>query len=470
MGKHSEIFRCTDCGWQTGKWVGRCGGCQAWSTVLAIASGSPGGRRPSSRAFPRSPALPIDQVSVTAARHNPSGVAELDRVLGGGLVPGAVVLLAGEPGVGKSTLLIEVAAATARQGAKVLYVTGEESAAQVRLRAERVRAVVPNLYLAAENDLAAIVEHVDTVAPALLVVDSVQTVTSVEAEGSAGGVAQVREVAGAITRLAKERGMSALLVGHVTKDGAIAGPRMLEHLVDVVLHFEGERGSRLRMVRGVKNRYGPADEVACFEMADDGIFGLPDPSGLFLSRAPVAVSGQCVTVTVEGRRALVVEVQALVAPSPAPAPRRATAGLDPARIALTLAVLERRARVRLHDKDVYTSTVGGVRLSDPCADLAVALAVASAAGDQPLPVDMVALGEIGLAGELRPASGITVRLAEAVRLGFRRALVPPGCASNAPDGMTVLEVGTLAAAWSAAAAGTAAITPARRGGRLSVIQ
>jgi DNA repair protein RadA/Sms len=469
MGKHGETFRCTDCGWPTGKWVGRCGGCQAWSTVVAQAPGSVGVRRVNG-ALPRPAAQPIDQVSVTAARHMPSGVAELDRVLGGGLVPGAIVLLAGEPGVGKSTLLIEVAASAARGGANVLYVTGEESAAQVRLRAERVRAVVPNLYLAAETDLGTIAEHVATVAPGLLVVDSVQAISSAEADGIAGGVAQVREVAAALSRLAKERGMATLLVGHVTKDGAIAGPRMLEHLVDVVLHFEGERGSRLRMVRGVKNRYGPSDEVACFEMADDGIFGLPDPSGLFLSRSPVPVSGQCVTVTVEGRRALVVEVQALVAPSPAPAPRRATAGLDSARIALTLAVLERRARVRLHDKDVYTSTVGGVRLTDPSADLAVALAVASAAADEPLPADLIALGEIGLAGEVRPVGGLSARLTEAARLGFRRALVPAGCAVNPPEGMTVLEVPTLAAAWAAAAAGKPGVSSARRPPQLTVIQ
>jgi DNA repair protein RadA/Sms len=244
---------------------------------------------------------------------------------------------------------------------------------------------------------------------------------------------------------------------------------MLEHLVDVVLHFEGERSSRLRMVRGVKNRYGPADEVACFEMADDGIFGLPDPSGLFLSRSPVAVSGQCVTVTVEGRRPLVVEVEALVAPNPGPTPRRASAGLDSSRIALTLAVLERRARIRLHDKDVYTSTVGGVRLTDPSADLAVALAVASAAGDDPLPADLIAIGEIGLAGEVRPVSAVAARLGEAARLGFRRALVPAGCAVNPPEGMTVLEVGTLAAAWAAASAGQPGVASARRSPQLSVI-
>jgi DNA repair protein RadA/Sms len=425
MARASETYRCAECGWQSAKWVGRCGGCSAWSTVAAVAATVGTVRRTGGRVVPRSEARRISEVSAVDARSTPSGVAELDRVLGGGLVAGAVVLLAGEPGVGKSTLLLEVASQLARTGVDVLYVTGEESAAQVRLRAERVDAVVPHLYLAAETDLAAVATHVETVNPALLVVDSVQTLATTDADGSAGGVTQVREVSARLVRLAKDRGMTTVLVGHVTKDGAIAGPRVLEHLVDVVLHFEGERGGRLRMVRGVKNRYGPADEVACFELTDDGIVGLSDPSGLFLSRVPVPVPGQSVTVTMEGRRALVVELQALVVPTAGNAPRRTTAGLESARVSLILAVLERRAGIRLSDKDVYTSTVGGVRLTDPTADLALALAVASAETDEPLPADLIALGELGLTGEIRPVRGMAVRVAEAARLGFKRALVPP---------------------------------------------
>jgi DNA repair protein RadA/Sms len=419
--------------------------------VAAVAA--PVLRRTGGRVVPRSSALPISQVSAELARSSPSGVPELDRVLGGGLVAGAVVLLAGEPGVGKSTLLLEVAAQAAKAGATVLYVSGEESAAQVRLRAERVDALVDTLYLAAETDLAAVAEHVDTVSPSLLIVDSVQTISTDAAEGAAGGVAQVREVAGGLTRLAKDRAMTTVLVGHVTKDGAIAGPRLLEHLVDVVLHFEGERGGRLRMVRGVKNRYGPADEVACFELTEDGIVGLPDPSGLFVSRVPAPVPGQCVTVTVEGRRALVVELQALVGSMVGQTPRRTVSGLESNRVALTLAVLERRAGVRLANQDVYASTVGGVRLTDPTADLALALAVAGAAADRPLPGDLVALGEIGLTGEIRPVRGVRLRLAEAARLGFRRAIVPAGSGSEAPAGMQVREVSTLAMAWAAATTG-----------------
>jgi len=351
-----------------------------------------------------------------------------------------VVLLAGEPGVGKSTLLLDVASRAATSGRTVLYVTGEESAAQVRLRAERIGALRPRLLLAAETDLATVLGHVEAVGPDLLVVDSVQTVSSEAVDGSAGNVSQVREVAASLIRVAKARGMATVLVGHVTKDGAIAGPRVLEHLVDVVCQFEGDRHSRLRLVRAVKNRYGPTDEVGCFDLSDAGIVGLPDPSGLFLSRHEKPVPGTAVTVTLEGRRPLVAEVQALVAPSALSNPRRATSGLDGSRVSMVLAVLDRRAKVRLVSMDTYVATVGGVRLVEPAADLAVALAVASAAHDLPLLPATVALGEVGLAGEVRPVSGVGRRLAEAARLGFTGAIVPAGSDEPAPPGMTVHEV------------------------------
>ena len=429
-------YRCAECGWQTTKWVGRCAECHAWASVDDV--GAPKIRTTVAGQV-TAPARRIGEVDVAAARAKPTEVPELDRVLGGGLVPGAVVLLAGEPGVGKSTLLLEVAARVAEGDATVLYVTGEESAAQVRLRAERIGAVADRLYLAAETDLAAVLGHLDTVAPALLVLDSVQSIGSAQVDGSPGGVSQVREVAAVLTKVAKERDIATVLVGHVTKDGSIAGPRVLEHLVDVVLHFEGDRSSRLRMVRGVKNRYGPADEVGCFDLSDDGIKGLPDPSGLFLSRRDEPVAGTCVTVTIEGKRPLLAEVQALVAASHLATPRRATNGLESSRVAMVLAVLERRGRVRLSESDVYASTVGGVRLNEPAADLALALAVASAARDRALPTDVVALGEVGLAGEIRHVTGVQRHLAEAARLGFRRALVPrdPG---PCPEGMYIVEV------------------------------
>jgi DNA repair protein RadA/Sms len=435
-------YRCDECGLDVAKWVGRCPECQAWGTIAEVGARS----GVTVTAGPVSaPARPIGEVPADGASHRPTGVTELDRVLGGGLVPGSVVLLAGEPGVGKSTLLVTAAARIAQSGRRCLVVTGEESAAQVRLRAGRIDALADDLYLAAETDLAAVLGHVDAVAPEVLVVDSVQTISAASVDGTSGGVAQVREVAAVLTRVAKERGIATVLVGHVTKEGSIAGPRVLEHLVDVVLHFEGDRHSRLRLVRTVKNRYGPADEVGCFDLTDGGIVGLPDPSGLFLSRMRDTVPGTCVTVAMEGRRALVTEVQALVGTEKVQMPRRATSGLDAARVAMILAVVERRGGKAIGGKDVYASTVGGVRLVEPAADLAIALAVAGALQDQALPGDLVAIGEVSLSGEVRPVGGLAGRLQEAARLGFRRALVPEGCAVHV-DGMRTSEVTDLRAA------------------------
>ncbi len=416
-------LRCTECGWTTAKWVGRCGECLAWGTVVAADEvptrlTQPG---PVTR-----PAESIVDVDAHHARAESTGVGEFDRVLGGGLVPGAVVLLAGEPGIGKSTLLLDVCGRVGRTGQRVLYLTGEESAAQIRLRAERIGAMADPLFLAAETDLAAALGHIEAVAPQLLVLDSVQTFASSEVSGAAGNVGQVREVAAAVINVAKSRNIPTILVGHVTKDGSIAGPRVLEHLVDVVVHFEGDRHTRLRLIRAVKNRYGPTDEVGCFDLSDTGILGLTDPSGLFLSpgtrRAPVA--GTCVTVTLEGRRPLIAEVQSLVAPSAIPTPRRATSGLDQSRVAMLTAVLDRRAGINLRNNDVYVATVGGVRVTEPATDLAVALAIAGAAANRALAPQTVAFGEVGLAGELRPITGLSRRLAEAARLGFTRAIVP----------------------------------------------
>ncbi|MGG5258983.1 DNA repair protein RadA [Phycicoccus avicenniae] len=448
-GRGVPAFRCSECGWQTAKWVGRCGECQAWGSVAE--TGGTTVRTTAATTVER-PAVPIGEVDVTRAAARPTGVPEFDRVLGGGLVPGAVVLVAGEPGIGKSTLLLDVAGRAARSGEhgerRVLYVSGEESAAQVRARAERIEAMARSLYLASETDLATLLGQVEQVGPELLVVDSVQTVSSAELEGSAGNVAQVREVAASLIQVAKARGIAVLLVGHVTKDGSIAGPRVLEHLVDVVVQFEGDRHSRLRLVRAVKNRYGPTDEVGCFDLSDVGIVGLTDPSGLFLSGRTAAVAGTCVTVTLEGRRPLVTEVQALVTASTLATPRRATSGLDTARVNMVLAVLDKRAQAPIGGSDAYLSTVGGVRLTEPAADLAITLALAGAITDRPLPEGTVAFGEVGLAGEVRPVTGAHRRLAEAARLGFTRAVVPQGVlgAGPVPDGISILEVGTVAEA------------------------
>jgi DNA repair protein RadA/Sms len=411
--------------------------------------------------MPAEPARPIATISVAPALARPTGVAELDRVLGGGLVPGAVVLLAGEPGVGKSTLLLDVAQQwAAGSGTPALVVSGEESTSQVRLRAERMGTLHERLFLAAETDLPAVLGHLDAVQPGLLVLDSVQTISMPGAEGVPGGVTQVRAVTAALVKVAKERGLATVLVGHVTKDGQVAGPRVLEHLVDVVLQFEGDKHSSLRMVRGLKNRFGAADEVGCFEMHERGIASLPDPSGLFLTRYAEPVPGTCVTVAMEGRRALVTEVQALIGATVAGSPRRTVSGLDGARLAMVLAVLQRRTeKLTLHDREVFAATVGGIRVVEPAADLAVALAVASGGLNLAIAPYLTAIGEVGLTGEIRRVGAVPRRLAEAARLGFRFALVPPGCGpaatGSAPEGMKVLEVGDVRSAlhWAARASG-----------------
>jgi len=440
-------YRCTECGWETAKWVGRCGECQAWGSVIEAAA-------PKSRAQAgpvSSPAVPIGQVPLEDSQSRTSGVPELDRVLGGGLVPGAAVLLAGEPGVGKSTLLLEVAAQTARTGLRTLYVTGEESAAQVRLRADRTDSVHDELYLAAETDLGAVLSHINEVKPQLLVIDSVQTIGAADVDGVPGGVTQVKEVAAALVRVAKTQNIATVMVGHVTKDGSIAGPRVLEHLVDVVLQFEGERSSRLRMVRAVKNRYGPIDEVGCFDLSGEGIVAVTDPTGLFIARHHEPVAGTCISVVLEGRRPMLAEVQALVTPSAAERARRTTSGLDGNRLAMVVAVLHQRCRIALHGHDVFASTVGGVRIAEPSADLATAIAIASASKQRVVPTDLVAIGEIGLAGEVRRVRDIPQRIAEAARLGFAAAIVPlePGTRAGSirkVDGMDVVGVPDLDAA------------------------
>ena len=425
MATPKTSFVCSECGWSTVKWVGRCAECQQWDTMQeALAGRGLGSTKQVApvRLISSAAAKPITDVSTKPVQVWPTKVGEFDRVLGGGLVPGAVILLSGEPGVGKSTLLLEVAANAARSGSKVLYVSGEESVGQVRMRAERTGALVDSLYLAAETDLATVLGQIDAVEPDLLVLDSVQTVASAEIDGAAGMPSQVREVAANVIRVAKDRAMPVILVGHVTKDGSIAGPRALEHLVDVVCHFEGDRQTSLRFVRSLKNRFGPTDEVGCFEMTGDGIREVPDPSGLFLSRGESPVSGTCVTVTVEGKRALIAEVQALVVKSSSPQPRRVTNGVDSSRVAMLLAVLERRAGLRVSELDVYVSTVGGVRLSEPAADLAIAVAIASAVADKPVAHNLAAFGEISLAGEIRKVSNDKARANEASRLGFVRTV------------------------------------------------
>lgn len=415
-------FRCAECGFRCAKWVGRCPECQGWGTVQEA---EPAVGRVLAAPVPLSrQARPIADVPTDAVARRPTGESELDRVLGGGIVPGSVILLSGEPGVGKSTLLLAVASHVATMGARVLYVSAEESLGQVRMRAERIGTLSPNLWLSAETDLAVVLGQIDQVKPQLVIVDSVQTVSTAEASGIAGGPGQVREVAASLTRVAKERNLPVLLVGHVTKDGQIAGPRVLEHLVDVVCHFEGDRSTSLRFVRAMKNRFGPTDEVGCFEMSGDGIVGVSDPSGLFLSRSIGTEPGTCVTLALEGRRAIPVEVQALVVPSTAPNPRLVVNGVDSARVAMLMAVLTRHAGLKIGNSDVYVSTVGGVRLTEPAVDLAIALALSSAVTQRPIRGDVAVCGEISLAGEIRPATQAARREAEAKRLGFGTLIGP----------------------------------------------
>ncbi|EFK55625.1 DNA repair protein RadA [Corynebacterium genitalium ATCC 33030] len=456
MAKKRTVYTCSECGYSSPKWLGRCPECGAWGTLaesaapVSAASGA-GSARPRVLT-PSSAAQPITKVNATAAHRLSTGIGELDRVLGRGIVPGSVVLLSGEPGVGKSTLLLEVASKWASAGADgadgeprtALYVTAEESASQVRGRAERTGALQDRLFLAAESNLDVLFGHVDQVKPDLLIVDSVQTMQAPGVEGVAGGVAQSRAVTAALTSLAKSTNLPILLVGHVTKDGNVAGPRVLEHLVDVVLNFEGDRQTSLRMLRGLKNRFGATDEVGCFEQTADGIREVPDPSGLFLSHRGQTPDGSAVTVAIDGVRPILAEVQALTVDPVNKSPRRVVTGLDYNRVPMVLAVLQARCGERTNDKDAYVATVGGVRITETATDLAVALATWSSLHNTPLPPRTVVIGEVGLAGELRRVPSLDRRLAEASRLGYENAIVPGGSKGPANQhGMRVAEVGSL---------------------------
>jgi DNA repair protein RadA/Sms len=417
------LYFCAHCGHETGKWAGRCPGCGEWNSLTE----QPAIKRQKAGRGPARRGAAAQSVSVAAAEQivrTSTGVEGVDRVLGGGLVPGSLVLLAGEPGVGKSTLLLQVAAAIASESSPAVYVSGEESARQVALRAQRIGGLNPHLLLLPETSCEAVLAELDDLGPGLVVVDSVQTMVVEEAEGVAGSVGQVRQVAARFQHLAKTTGVPTVLVGHVTKDGAIAGPKLLEHLVDVVMSLEGEPGHDLRLLRAAKNRFGTVAELALYSMTDHGMVAVRNPSAWLLEDRRPHAAGSAVAVALEGTAPLLVEVQALVAPSALGTPRRVTQGFDGPRLALLLAVLERQAGTSFADRDVFVNLVGGLSLREPALDLAVAAALLSSAGDRPLPEDVVVFGEVGLLGEVRAVSRAADRAREAAALGFGRVALP----------------------------------------------
>ncbi|MGC8627786.1 MAG: DNA repair protein RadA [Acidimicrobiales bacterium] len=424
MSRHRSLYRCESCGAVQPRWSGRCGSCAEWNTLVeeqVVPLRTSSGRTPSSLAAPARP-VPLGEVGDAGSEPFPTGVAELDRVLGGGLLPGSATLIGGEPGTGKSTLLLQAMGAMAALGRKCLLVAAEEVASQVRRRAVRLGADVPGVFVVEAVDLPVVEQAMSAVSPHVVVVDSVQAVRDPGIEPPPGSLAQVRGCAQSLVARAKATGAALVLVGHVTKEGTLAGPRALEHLVDTVLTFEGDRYSTLRTLRAVKHRFGPTGETGLFEMGENGLTSVADPSALFLEDRLEGAPGSAVAVTLEGHRPLLVEVQALVGRATT-LPRRSVTGLDPGRVALLLAVLDRRAGLRVSDREVHVSVAGGARAGEPAADLPLCLALASSALGAPLPADMVAIGEVGLGGELRQARGVARRLAEAARLGFRWALV-----------------------------------------------
>lgn len=386
----------------------------------------PGQTKSRTSSTPARTARPVNEVSTEQLARIPTGAAEFDRALGGGLVSGQVVLIAGEPGVGKSTLLLAVSQAFAKGGRTVLYVTGEESIDQIGIRAQRIGALAPTLLVADESDVHGILQLIGHHKPALVIVDSVQTISSADVDGRPGGVAQVLEVTQALTKAAKQRGVPLLLIGQSTRENSVAGPRALEHLVDTLLTFEGDRATSLRLLRTAKNRYGPADEFVCFEQTEAGLREVSDPSELFRGHRDEPVPGTCVTVTMEGRRALLAEIQALVSQSNLPSPRRVVTGMDTTRIITLAAVTEKAGLGGLSQVDIFIATVGGAQIADPAADLAVCLAMASSKRNAPMPADVLAIGEVALSGDVRPVPFLAQRVAEARRLGYQRILVPPG--------------------------------------------
>jgi DNA repair protein RadA/Sms len=440
MARERSVYTCSECGGTSAKWLGKCPACGAWNTLVESVAETAGATKHRYQSLAgRAEVATLSQIEATDVDRQPTGIDELDRVLGGGLVAGGVVLIGGDPGIGKSTLLLQALDALS-QRVKCLYVTGEESGAQVALRARRLGLDGSAVRVVAEIQLEKIASIITDERPAICVVDSIQTVYSEQLTSAPGSVAQVRECAAQLTRIAKSGGTTIVLVGHVTKEGALAGPRVMEHIVDTVLYFEGDTHSSFRLVRAIKNRFGAVNEIGVFAMTERGLRGVANPSAIFLSTHGAPVPGSCVLVTLEGTRPLLVEVQALV-DSGGPSPRRLSVGLERDRLAMLLAVLHRHAGIATYDQDVFVNAVGGVRISEPAADLAVLLAIHSSLRGKALPAGFLAFGEVGLAGEVRPAPRGQERLKEAAKLGFAIALVPKANApKKPPEGLKVIAV------------------------------
>lgn len=447
MSRRTENYVCKTegCSYSSSMWKGKCPRCNTWNSLVEDNtpqqehSRKAGVKSSATASSPVVSAARTKDIKMGRHTHIPTGISEFDRVLGGGLVPGAVILMSGDPGTGKSTLTNDIAHHVGEQGKTSLIVSSEESQEQIAMRTRRIGATSDNLFIASELELGKVLGHIEEVNPDFVVVDSLQTMASSEIDARAGSPSQVTEVATILTRVAKERKIPMILIGQVTKDGNIAGPKLVEHLVDVVIHFEGDQDSSLRMLRGVKNRYGAADEVGCFEHTETGIKEVPDPSGLLLGRREEAIPGVATAIIVQGRRPLPIEIQALVADSQLPVPRRAVSGLDSAQTVMVQAIIERHGRIRIADKDVYVSTIGGIRTKEPSIALASALALASSAKDFSIPLEMVIIGEVTLSGEVRSVPGVERRLREAKRLGFSRAIVPAGDYRYV-EGMSVIKV------------------------------
>ncbi|MEO8082888.1 MAG: DNA repair protein RadA [Ardenticatenales bacterium] len=453
MSKAKTMFVCAECGASQPRWAGQCGACRAWNTLREMAV--PDGAHHAVLRGPLEPsqAVALSAIAADAAPRLIVPIGELNRLLGGGIVPGSLILLGGEPGIGKSTLVLQAAARLAEVAGPVLYVSGEESAQQLKLRAQRLGLPGDGLYVLAETNLDAVLVEIERIGPGAVVVDSIQTVYLPEVTSTAGSVTQVRESAARLMRIAKSRGLPIILIGHVTKSGDLAGPRVLEHMVDVVLQLEGDRYHSYRLLRSVKNRFGSTNDVGVFEMRGEGMVEIPNPSEVFLAERLAGASGSCVTVTMEGTRPLLVEVQALVSQVQGPVPpRRMANGIDTNRLLLLVAVLAKRFGMPLGNADVFVNVVGGMHINEPALDLAVALAIVSSGRGAPVADDLVILGEIGLSGELRSVGQIERRLSEAAKFGYRRALVPSGALTRPLDvsGLTPIGVRTLGAALDAA--------------------